>query len=148
MMWFTDMKIEAKQRLLASHQFKYAMVNRPVSIGTCPKDFVAIEDRPAKGTTHYESARNGVAVYDRQLTDAETKNFEMAPMIDNDDHAGIDKYAEVVISKFGEYAKRYMRFPDERLMQEVHDKLRNGCTGYPPSIDYANLLKAIKHKVG
>jgi hypothetical protein len=142
------MRIEAKQRLLASHQFKYAMVNRPVGIGTCPKDFAAIEDRPAKGTAHYESARNGVAVYDRQLTDAETKNFEMAPMISNDDHVGVEKYADIVIDQFGEYAKRYMEFPDERLLQEVHQKLKSGCTGYVPSIDYENLLKVIKHKVG
>ncbi len=142
------MELQARQRLLASHQFKYAMVNRPVGIGCCPKDLAGTEERPARGTVHYESARNGVAIYNRQLTDAETKNFEMAPMIDNDDHAGVEKYADIVIDRFGEYAKRYMRFPDERLLQEVHDRLKSGCAGYPPSIDYTNLLKIIKHKVG
>ena len=143
------MKLEAKARLLATTQFKYAMVNRPVGIGCCPKEgLIGTEDRPAKGTTHYESARNGIAVYDRKLTDAETKNFEMAPMIDNDDHAGVEHYADIVLSKFGRYAKQYMGFDEADLLQEVHDKLRSGCAGYPPSIDYANLLKAIKHKVG
>ena len=126
--------------------YKYAMVNRPVSIGTCPKDFEGTEDRPARSSIHYDMARNGVVIYKRKLTAAEIKNFELAPMIDNNDAAGIKEYVEVVIDAFGEYASSYAEMADEskeRFEREVEKKLKSKAPGYMPSLDLKNLAQQV-----
>lgn len=135
----------------APNQFRYAMTNRPVSIGACPKDFVGVEDRPPRSSIHYDMARNGVAVYDRKLTDAETKNFEMAPMIDNNDKAALKEYVEYVMDGFGEYASRYAEMAEgkpERFKDEVFSKLKSKVKGYLPSLDIENLAKLVLKEIG
>lgn len=86
----------------AKNQYRYGMVNRPVGGGTAPAGWVAVEDRP-KDKKHplYELARHGILVYDRELTEAEVTNFELAYLPKNDD---------VIVAKvakaLGKYAKR------------------------------------------
>ena len=121
---------------LSNHQqYRYAMVNRPIGISCQPKEgMVGGEDRPARGHAHYDMARNGVAVYNRRLTDHETKQFEMAHMVDGADR---EEYADQVIEEMGEYAPRYAQLaakrPDE-FEGHVFDKLKSGSKGYPPSV--------------
>ena len=120
---------EAAQKL-----YRYAMVNRPVGIGCCPKDHVAIEDRPAPGKDHYEYARHGIVVYERKLTDAETKQFEMAQVVDGAERI---PFAKHIASELRRYAKQYIdqsiNDPVE-FVSNVKERLRSGATGYPPSV--------------
>ncbi len=114
--------------------FRYAMLNRPAGIGTVPKGFIRIEDRPAEGQAHYDYARHGVVVYDRRLTDAETKSFELAPMLDGDERAVV---ADSVAAVLGEYAEGYIEIASqdfEQFVQTVHERLRATAQGYPPSV--------------
>ena len=147
------MQLAARQRLktFASKHYRYAMVNRPAGPGACPKDFLGTEDHPPHSSIHYEMARNGVCVYSRKLTDAETKNFEMALMVDNSDTAALQEYVAVVLESFGEYASRYaQKYGNDakRFSDEVYRKLKSNVKGYVPSLDTENLaslvLQAIK----
>lgn len=146
-------QIQALKRIAvvaASNEFRYAMTNRPVSIGTCPKDFIAVEDRPRSSSIHYAAARNGVAVYSRKLTDAETKNFEMSPMIENEDPKGLQEYVEAVLEGFGKYAARYAEDAEDDMADfegQVYQKLKSKVKGYIPSLDIKNLTKLVLKEI-
>lgn len=112
-------------------QYRYAMMNRPASAYSAPKDFVALEDRPAQGAAHYDEARNGVAVYDRPLTDDETKQWEMSPMVDGDD---LKPYVDHVVENMGEYGSRYLSVPPDRFESAVDNSMRRYSRGFRPSI--------------
>lgn len=60
---------------------EYAMVNRPLMIGTAPKGWIKVMDRPTEDRPFHHSARHGVLVYDHSLTPEETRQYELAPMI-------------------------------------------------------------------
>ena len=120
-------------------EYRYAMVNRPVGISTIPKDgLIRTEERPAKGTAHYDMARNGVAVFNRELTDAETKQFEMALMADADQLA---KYADVVTADMQEYAEQYAEISlndRDEFVSKVAETLKRTAEGYPVSVGDMN----------
>ena len=120
---------------LSTVEYRYAMVNRPIGIGCCPKDIVRSEPRPPRGSVHYDLARNGVAVYSRRLTDHETKQFEMAYMVEGID---LQHLVELVAKDLMEYAAEYVELEhsDEReYVQTVYDSLKRCSAGYPPSVD-------------
>jgi SNF2 family DNA or RNA helicase/predicted RNA methylase len=129
-------------------EHRYAMVNRPVSIGTAPKDFTRLEDRPAPGADHHDHARNGVAVYNRKLTDAETKQFEMAHMADGDDRAA---YASTVADDMREYADAYVEMAGEdpeQFARTVADRLKRTAKGHPPSVgDMKSFAEMVRGKL-
>ena len=133
---------------LSSTEFRYAMVNRPVGISCNPKEgFVRSEDRPAKGKDHHDMARNGVAVYNRRLTDKETKSFEMSFMADGKER---EELARLVIKAFGRYANKYkemaQEYPDD-FSDTVNDKLKSAYTGFRPSVgnidEFAKLVESL-----
>ena len=130
------MQLNASWRIKASKVFKYAMVNRPVGVGTCPKDgLVSTEDRPPRGDPHHDFARNGVAVYNRKLTPKETQQFEMAFMAEGSELVLI---ARDVAATLRRYAKAYVemaRDPDDReqVVSTVQDRLKN-LAYYRPSV--------------
>jgi Defence against restriction A C-terminal len=139
---------EASIKVLASTEFWYCMVNRPVGLGTCPKGFTEVKPRPERGSVHYEMARHGLVGYPQPLTDQETRAFEMAPAIEASDEKSMSHYADIVISSFGEYAKDYVEdYSGSELEQEVWDKLKSGCKGYPPSLDLKALALLVVKKI-
>lgn len=142
------MKLNAAHRLLATSLFKYALVNRPFGIGTCPKEgVVGTDNRPAKGHDHYDMARHGIVIYDRKLTDQETKNFELAFIADGHDRLEI---AHDVAETMKRYAKPYLEMytgsADDRddFVKNVSQKLKSSAKGYPPSVgnigEFADLV--------
>ncbi len=134
----------AQESAPVKKQYRYAMRNRPVGIGTAPKDFISTEPRPGEGEPHYEMARNGVAVYDRKLTDEETKNFEMSPMVEGE---GMNEYADAVIEKMGRYASKYAEMDADEFSNEVADKLSSADKGYRPSLNIDDLASLVKKRI-
>ena len=65
-------------------EYRYAMVNRPLSIGTAPKGWLREEPRPAPEAPHHDLARHGVLVYPRPLTAEESASYELAPMLEGE----------------------------------------------------------------
>ncbi|MDP2761590.1 MAG: hypothetical protein Q8O64_14580 [Sideroxyarcus sp.] len=124
---------------MLAHEYRYAMVNRPFGLGTAPKDgYIRSEDRPAKGDEHHDYARNGVAVYNRPLTDAETKNFEMARMVDDQER---DAVAEAVTDSLKKYAGGYLEMAaneSDQFKQTVYERIKSTAKGYPPSVGDMN----------
>lgn len=133
-----DMKETHRQELAEERQhveYRYAMVNRPVGIGTIPRDgFLREAPRPAAGEAHHDYARNGVAVYSRKLTDSETRSFEMAYM---PGHFDLMPIAVAIAAEMEEYAHRYSIIaennPDE-FNRTVARNIRETAKGYPPSV--------------
>jgi hypothetical protein len=79
-------KKKADEEPNSKTEYRYSLVNRPIAPGAVPRDgLVRAEPRPQKGEDHYESARHGIAVYSRQLTDKEIRNFELSPIIEGAD---------------------------------------------------------------
>jgi hypothetical protein len=80
-------------------------------------------------------ARNGIAVYNRKLTDAETKSFEMALLVDSP--KDMMEVAQPVISKLKRYAASYVEMAEsdpKDFQQTVYEFLKKTAPGYPPSI--------------
>lgn len=129
-------------------EYRYAMVNRPVGIGTIPDGIIRTEARPPIGSKHYDSARNGIAIYNRKLTDLETKQYEMAPIVDGDD---ISEYVDIVSKSLNEYANQYLDMYKKDKVSfrtTVFYALKNNINGYYPSIgDEDNFLIMVKDKL-
>lgn len=131
--------------------YKYAMVNRPVGISTCPKDFVAVEPRPSSNKPHHDMARNGVAVYDRKLTDHEMKQYEMALMVE--DPKDLAEYADMVIQTMGKYARKYLedRDKDPKMFENavLQGMKKSTANSYHPSIgDMDHFLDLVVKRIG
>lgn len=131
-----DSRLTTSAPTPAQKLYRYAMVNRPVFIGTTPKDgLVGTEPRPNAGDAHYATARNGIAVFNRKLTDAETKQFEMSPMVGGED---MREYANMVAKKMGEYASAYLDMEEEdhkSFLDTVDSFIKNNDAGYYPSLE-------------
>ena len=137
-------RILARLKETATKEYKYAMVNRPAGMATCPKGFIRLENRPSKDEEHYDYARNGVAIYDRELTDHETKSFEMAPMLESEDRKA---FAEKVAKTMSKYAKGYIEIAEDNFAEFTSDmphRVKIASTGYPPSVgDWSQFAKLV-----
>jgi hypothetical protein len=86
--------------------YRYALVNRPAMIGGLPSKLeYTVEPRPAPGQPHYEMARHGILVTQRELTTAELKSFELAPLVDG---PLLDVLAAKIAESMGKYAAQYI----------------------------------------
>ena len=74
------MKLEAKQRLLATQEFRYGLVYRPPGIGAVPTGYTSY-DLDNQGI---EGVRHGVLTYNKQLPDSLVKQFELLPLSGKD----------------------------------------------------------------
>ena len=119
-------------------EHRYAMVNRPIGIGTIPKEgLIRGENRPAEGEDHHEHARNGIAVFNRKLTDAETKQYEMAHIAEGKE---LDSIADTVTESMKEYAAEYLEQAKEDpsyFKSAVRDHMRETAKGHLPSVGNA-----------
>lgn len=129
-------------------EYRYAMVNRPAGLSTVPKGFIRLEERPSAGSPHYAAARNGVVVYDRKLTDDETKKYEMSPMVDGDD---LHEYADNIANEMKEYASQYVELANNDIagfIDEVKNRISESSAGFRPSIgDINHLAELVKNKL-
>jgi Defence against restriction A C-terminal len=117
-----------------SQIFKYAMVNRPAGLGTVPRDgFIGSEERPKEGWPHYIYARNGVALFSRELTDVETKSFELASMNEADISKSVRAVADLMSNHAAEYLNASENDPSF-FNGKVFEFHRKSAIGYPVSI--------------
>lgn len=130
-------------------EYRYAMVNRPFSIGTVPKDgFMRIDARPSQDEPHHAMSRHGIAVYSRQLSDKETKDFELAPIADN---AMLSELCAMVYADMVQYADGYIGMASKRwtdfqshVMQTVNRLTTSYRVSIPNDCDFADMvLKAL-----
>lgn len=94
----------------AAGRFRYALVNRPADLGAIPKVPYTVEPRPAAGQPHHDMARHGILVTERELTEKEVKDFELAPLIDG---PLLDVLAGKIAEGMAEYAARYVEIEKE-----------------------------------
>jgi hypothetical protein len=133
-----DLKEIHRQELEDERQqieYRYAMVNRPVGIGTIPKDgFLRHEPRPGKGEDHYDQARHGIIVFDRELTNQETYQYELALIPRRRE---MQQIAEEVAAELADYAEGYknmaLKSPGE-FDRQVFLVSRDIAKGHPPSL--------------
>jgi hypothetical protein len=126
--------MKIKISMSSTGPYEYALVNRPAGIGCCPKDFIGVEERPKSGQDHYDMARHGSVVYDRKLTDAETKNFELAYMANGKDREDL---ALAVARKLQKYASGYIdMYAEDKVtfVYTVQQTLKRISLGYVPSV--------------
>ena len=143
----TPLDTEA-ETAISSKEYRYAMVNRPAGLSTAPKGFLRLEERPPTGSPHYATARNGVVVYDHKLTDAETKQYEMSPMVDGDD---MREYADNIANEMKAYAKQYLELASDDpadFVDNVKRRIEKSTAGYRPSFgDINQLAGMVKDKL-
>ncbi|NCA72992.1 MAG: hypothetical protein EOM91_23650, partial [Sphingobacteriia bacterium] len=82
-------------------EFIYAAVNRPPGYATVPDGYVRVEERPEIGAPFFDIARHGFVIYERPLTDKETRSYELSPLLDE---AGELAIVEAIVSESAEYA--------------------------------------------
>ena len=119
-----------------SKEYRYAMVNRPFSIGTAPTDgIIRMDARPSQGDPHHDMARHGIAVYNRQLTDKETMDYELAPIADD---AMMENLCAAVTHDIAEYATEYVSMAsDDWVNFEAHviNTMKRVTTSFRVSIE-------------
>lgn len=131
------------------YPYRYALVNRPADMGTIPKGVqYTVEPRPAKGQPHYDMARHGILVTERELTAEELKAFELAPLVDGKD---LGTLAEAIARGMGEYAAGYLEMAKddpEHFAGEVRDALKRASSGITYSVgDDGLLVKMVSDKL-
>jgi Defence against restriction A C-terminal len=126
--------------------WKYAMVNRPVGIGTAPKGYIGVDDRPPAGAPHHDMARHGILVYDRQLSAEETKSFELAPLVDD-----MEPLAKKVAQDKSEYAEGYTEAAnagEDWVRQNILTAAQELSPGFRPSLaDPAKFVQMVLAKL-
>jgi hypothetical protein len=113
------MKLEAKQRLLATKEFKYGLVNRPPSVGAVPKGFTH-HDPDNQGI---DGVRHGVLTYPHALSDSEVKQYELLPLSGKDGQPlEAPKFPKAVLRKVQEAIDSLNYIKDENVT-DVDDEI-------------------------
>lgn len=95
----------------AGPTWRYALVNRPASVGAVPPGFVQLLDQPAADQPYSKIARNGIIVYDRQLSESEIADFELKLL---PTHADLDELAgRVAGNRMNSYAADYLEMAND-----------------------------------
>jgi hypothetical protein len=129
------------------NDFRYAAVNRPPGYATVPDGYTRVEERPHAGAPFHDIARHGFVIYERPLTDKETRSYELARVLGE---AGERAIAETIVSDAAEYAEQYIEiasddFEDFRAMVGSHfDGMFSNATGYRPAIaDFDGFVRRV-----
>lgn len=118
-------------------EYRYAAVNRPPGYASVPDGYIRVEERPAPGEPHYDTARHGFVVYDRPLTDKETRSYELAPVLSVEEERCL---AGRIISAAEEYADEYIAVAEEdfgefrAMVASELSAYEREAQGYRPSI--------------
>lgn len=115
----SDIQFKEEAPAQGAGKYRYGLTNRPLSIGTAPKGWVATEEAPAE---HADMARHGIVVYDRRLSPEEVAKFELAPVIDGD--KARNGVAASFVESLGGYAGNYAEMVREGADSDVADMLR------------------------
>lgn len=102
--------MQEPENTTASTEYRYALVNRPAGPGAIPKDgFLRVD--PATPDIA-STARHGVAVYSRELTEQELKSFEIRRLHTESERAeAVEKLAQHFAGH--EYAANYYEYVQE-----------------------------------
>ena len=102
---------ESADALLERLGTRYALVNRPVGIGTLPRGLLyKVVARPPEGEAHHDMARHGILEADRSLSAIEARAYELAPLVDA---CAADSIATLVVDEMSRYASEYLRVQEE-----------------------------------
>lgn len=133
---------------VAGPKFRYALVNRPADLGAIPKVPYTVEPRPAAGQPHHDMARHGILVTERELTEAEVKSFELAPLVEGND---LGVLAEQVARAMAEYASGYLeQAKDEPAVfaMAIRQTIEQSASGIQYSVsDPALLAQMVRDKL-
>lgn len=104
--------------------FRYALINRPAGFETLPKNISwSTEPRPSFCEPHFELARHGVLLCDRELNREELEAFELGLLID--DHTEMAGAVAAALSEYsGEVEELVNEYPDV-FRQMVMDQARS-----------------------
>lgn len=72
-----------------SAEFFYALINRPLAVGTAPPGVQRLEPRPGPADPLHAWARHGLVVYAHPLAAAEVRRFELGTVITADAEAAL-----------------------------------------------------------
>ena len=131
--------------------WRYALVNRPAGIGAVPPGFIQTLDQPAQGQPYSNIARNGIIVYDRQLTDKEISDFELKLL---PTHADLDELAgRVAGNRMYDYATEYLEMSNDDLKTyekqvQLFARKEMPNVAYPQGDDLTYFLGAMKTALG
>jgi len=121
---------EVEKSSFGEGTFQYALVNRPAGIGAIPEGQIGLLDRPEKGSAYHDVARHGIAVYPRQLTDEEVRQYELKYLPPESEQ--IDIASRFVNEAFNKYASEYLEMVEEdrdTFEKTVRSKFRKHMAG-------------------
>jgi len=125
-------------------EYRYALLNRPASLGAVPKDFIRVDPRPEPGTEHYETARHGIIVFDRRLNEDECYSYELPELIDGDTRLELARSIAGELRRYREALFDYE--PEDRvsmLRMSVENKLNKRFRRTPSLGDFEAFVSSV-----
>lgn len=110
----------------APQEWRYGLYFRPAGIGAVPNGFSRVNEAKGPEASH---ARHGIIVYNRPLSDAEIKGYELIPFLNKEDFVDL---VGKVSEKLSKYARGYaeMAITDPScFMGSLVDTIQK-CAGY------------------
>ena len=111
-------------------EYRYALVNRPLMLGTAPRGFLRVDPRPAPGEPFHDWARHGVLVYPRPLTDQETQQYELATLLPEEEEPAL---ADRIAAPYREQAAALLAYAVEEpgwFANDIRAAIDRESTGY------------------
>lgn len=135
-----------RKQMTINSTYQYALYARPVGIGTVPKGFCAVLERPAAGHPFFEVARHGIVCYERELSAQEVKAFELPLLLDEPQYA---QAVALLQTDLGSYARGYLEMAEsepDNFEHHLRDRLRALWPGHPPVVSEIS-MSVLKDKV-
>lgn len=134
-------------------EYRYALVNRPLMLGTAPRGFLRVDPRPAPGEPFHDWARHGVLVYPRPLTDQETQQYELATLLPEEEEPAL---ADRIAAPYREQAAALLAYAVEEpgwFANDIRAAIDRESTGYrllvaDPDRIGGLVLAALRSEVG
>ncbi len=94
---------------ISTTKYRYGLQYRPPGLGAVPKGWVDY----SKDSENLDSVRHGILTYDRELSPAEVKSYELVPLNAKDGKPlELPKFPEAVVKK-AEAALRTLKYIEE-----------------------------------
>lgn len=131
-----------KKLVIAAHEFRYGLINRPPDIGAVPRgNYTYSEDNEG-----IDRVRHGIVTYDRELSDQEVQAFELLPLNGKDGKPlEVPKFPVAIIEKVKDAIESLNYLIDEGSIDSYDRGIRREIDHHNKTLDIFKTYAKSKH---